>query len=94
MTTTLFLAPKLILNVRRGAIFIDWSIKMINQDINHEIRRILIASFVVARELPKSYTGAAIYQYDFDNATSVMDTFKSLTTAAIRAKLNAKPSNN
>lgn len=67
---------------------------MNNQDIHHEIRRILMASFLVARALPKELTPTGIYQYDFYNASAVMDQFKALTTAAIRAKLNSNASNN
>lgn len=53
-----------------------------------------MASFITARALPKELIPTGIYQYDFDNASAVMDRFKALTTAAIRSKLNSNVSNN
>jgi hypothetical protein len=64
-----------------------------NNDIENEIRRLIMGTFIIARAVPENFPEKSIYEYDFDLATDLMQKFRGLTVAAMRSKINNASNN-
>lgn len=64
-----------------------------NNNIENEIRSLIMASFVFARAIPKNFTNDMVDKYDFDLANDLLQKFRGLTVAAMRSKINNASNN-